>query len=388
MIFRCHILQKTSDKNVFSRKSVIRFCSKTNSLSTSEPNHRPSASNLLLHPYLSLPAGWSFPGIPEMGERVKHQGGPAPSNAEVIDISTANLNQYPPSQSSPSAIKLGALCPNSLERDALHKASRPRTPPLVYINPPGPRQHTSQSSLGWDMREKKSSLTHVDSGNQEFSQKIPSAARRLMVYNPDSSDNISSQRSFNPLTYKPPPLPEINGSTPYSAHLAPLPRTGSSHATPRAPSVQQTSYNKESSGDTDTDYGSTWKRPPADLVPLRRQIKIDGPSSQEISGNMPSSSHSKLTPLPTICNTRPPAHQVIERLEEFFPAHNLDDPVVESHDQPDLLSEMNSSQLASRRCTMKSIKRIVGEQINRPSPADPRRTWLWNSHVEEIKVTR
>jgi hypothetical protein len=297
-------------------------------------------------------------------------------------------------------------CPNLLGRDLVQKASRPITPPLVYIAPPGPRQHTSHRSSDWAsdwaMREKKSSLTHEDSGNQEFSQKSSSTSRRLMVYNPDSSDNASSQPSFDPLTYKPPPLPEVKAPTPYSTHLAPLRRTGSSHATPRAPGgssvplVQyssETSYNNESPVGTDTDYGltsSTWKRLPADLVLSQRQKKIDGPSPQQISGNMPLSSHSKLTPLPTICNTRPPADQVMEHLEEFFPAHNLDDPVVESLDQ-DLLSEMNSSQFpVSRRCTMKSIKRIVGEQINRTSlvDLDRRRTRLWNSHVEEIKVPR
>jgi mitogen-activated protein kinase kinase kinase len=374
---------------------------KPNSLSTSEPNHRPSASNLLLHPYLSLPTGWSFPGISEIGERLKSHDSPA--SIADINISTANLDLYPPSQDSTYAMKLGALCPNSLGRDPVQKASRPITPPLVYIAPPGPRQHKSHWSSDWAMQERKSSLMPEDSGNQDISQKTSSTTRRLMVYNPDSSDNTSSQPSFDPLTYKPPPLPEVKTPTPYSAHLAPLLRTGPSHATPRAPGgssvplVQhssETSYNNESSGDTDTDYGltsSTWKRLPADLVPSRRQINIDRPSPQQVAGNMPSSSHSKLTPLPTICNTRPPAHQVIKHLEEFFPAHNLDDPVVESLDQPDLLSEMNSGQFpVSRRCTMKSIKRIVGEQINRTSlvDLDHRQTRLWNSHVEEIKVPR
>lgn len=397
MIFRCQILQKTSDKNVSSRKSFV-CAEKPNSLSTSEPNHRSSASDLLLHPYLSLPTGWSFPGISEIGERLKHHDDPA-SIADVIDSSTVNVDLHPPLHSSTYAMKLE--CPNLLGRDSVQKASRPITPPLVYIAPPGPRQHTSHGSSDWAsdwaMRERKSSLTHEDSGNQEFSQKSSSTSRKLMVYNPDSSDNTSSQPSFDPLTYKPPPLPEVKAPTPYSTHLAPLRRTGSSHATPRAPGgsldSSETSYNNEYSVGTDTDYGltsSTWKRLPADLVLSRRQKKVDGPSPQQISGNMPSSSHSKLTPLPTICNTRPPADQVMEHLEEFFPAHNLDDPVVESLDQ-DLLSDMNSSQFpVSRRCTMKSIKRIVGEQINRTSlvDLDHRRTRLWNSHVEEIKVLR
>ena len=372
---------------------------KTNSLSTSEPNHRPSASNLLLHPYLSLPTGWLFPGISEIGQRLKHHDSPA-GIADVIDISTANLDLYPPSQSSASATKLGALCPNLLGRDPVQTASRPMTPPLVYIAPPGPRQHKSHLSSEWVWRERKASPTHEDSGNQEFTS---STTRRLMVYNPDSSDNPLPQPRFDPLTYKPPPLPEVKASTPYSTHLAPLLRTGPGHATPRVPGgssvplVQHSSstfYNNQSSGDTDTDYGmtsSTWKRLPADLVPSRRQKNIDGPPPQQIAGNMPLTSHSKLTPLPTICNTRPPADQVMEHLEEFFPAHNLDDPVVESLDQPDFLSEMNSSQFpVSRRCTMKSIKRIVGEQIHRTSivDLDHRRTRLWNSHVEEIKVPR
>jgi len=396
MIFRCQILQKTSDKNVSSRKSSVH-AEKPNSLSTSEPNHRSSASNLLLHPYLSLPTGWSFPGISEIGEKLKHHDDPA-STADVIDISTANLDLPPPLQSSTYTMKLES--PNPLGRDLVQKASRPITPPLVYIAPPGPRQHKPHRSSDWATRERKSTLTHEDSGSQEFSQKNSSTSRRLMVYNPDSSDNTSSQPSFDPLTYKPPPLPEAKAPTPYSTHLAPLRRTGSSHATPRAPGgssvplaqySSETSYNNDGSVGTDTDYGltsSTWKRLPADLVLSRRQKKIDGPS--QIAGNMPLSTHSKLTPLPTICNTRPPADQVMEHLEEFFPAHNLDDPVVESLDQ-DLLSEMNSSQFpVSRRCTMKSIKRIVGEQINRTSlvDLDRRRTRLWNSHVEEIKVPR
>lgn len=412
-----YIARERQSRSTFARRFfVVRFCRRLSrkmfpavgpsyvyakkpiSLSTSEPNHRPSASDLLPHPYLSLPIGWSFPGISEIGERLKHHGS-STSIVDVIDISTTNLDLHPSSPSSTCA----ALCPNSLGKDPVQKASRPITPPLVYIAPPAPRQHKSNRLSDWAMQERKSSLVHEDSGNQESSQKPSSTTRRLMVYNPDSSDNTSFQQSFDPLTYKPPPLPEVKGPTPYSAHLAPLLRAGPSHATTRAPGgssvhlVQhssETSYNNASPGATDTDYGltsSTWKRLPADLAPLRRQINSVGSSPQQIAGNMPSSSHSKLTPLPTTCNTRPPAHQVIKHLEEFFPAHNLDDPVVESLDQPDRLSGMNSSQFpVSRRCTMKSIKRIVGEQVNRTSlvDADHRQTRLWNSHVEEIKVPR
>ncbi|KIM48276.1 hypothetical protein M413DRAFT_418651 [Hebeloma cylindrosporum] len=349
---------------------------------------------------------WSFPGISEIGERPKHHVGPARTADDDDDSSTttADLDLNPPMQS--RVVELGALCPNSSDRDPLPKGSRPTTPPLVFIAPPGPRQHNSQLSSDWAMPE-RSSLMHEESGNQDLSQKVPSTTRRLMVYHPDSSDNTISQLTSGQTTYKPPPLPDVKAPTPYSVHLAPLLRTRSSNVnvtsrTPGGTSValvqrsSETSYNNESPSGTDTEYGvtsSTWKRLPVDLVPARMQIHMAGLSSPpQIAGNMPSSSHATLTPLPTIRNTRrPPAYQVIEHLEEFFPAHNLDDPVVESPDQLDHLSRMNSSQFpVSRRCTMKSIKSIVGEQINRTSlvDLDHRRTKLWNSHVEEIKVPK
>jgi hypothetical protein len=165
---------------------------------------------------------------------------------------------------------------------------------------------------------------------------------------------------------------------------------------PKAPagSSSQPSYNNDSSSDTDTDFrstSSTWKRPPADLVPSRRQRNLDVGLSQPFPDNTPSSSHPKPTYLSTFRNSRPPAYQVIENLEEFFPGHNLDDPVVESPDQSALPSEMSSSLFMSRRCTMKSIKGIVGEKNNRMSLTnrrDRRSTWLWDSQVEEIKVLK
>jgi len=344
-----------------------------------EPNNRHSASELLRHRYLSLPTGWSFPGISEIGEIPKNQGAFAGISSPALTM------------------KLGVPSPNSSDRNRMQKMHRPVTPPLVHIAPPGPRQHNFQQPSDWVIRKGGSWLTPDDSGSQR-------ASRRLVVYNPDTSDNASSQPSSHPYTYKPPPLPGINNSSPYSAHLAPLPRAGLSNAMPKAlagssPLVlhtSQSSYNNDSPSDIDTDFrstSSTWKRLPADLVPARRQRNLDVPSPKRFAGNILSSSHPKPTGLSTFRNPRPPAYQVIENLEEFFPGHNLDDPVVESPDQPTLPSEVDSNlnPCPSRRCTMKSIKSIVGEQINQMSLADRRdrrSTWLWDSHVEEIKVPK
>lgn len=103
---------------------------------------------------------------------------------------------------------------------------------------------------------------------------------------------------------------------------------------------------------------------------------------------------------------RPPPEDVYERLEEFFPEHDLDKPVIDASSggtspttaepQAVLAPPVPVSERSRVRATKKSI-RIVAEEhkkrIDRTSRADPtpystvlrkRSTKLWGSRLEEV----
>lgn len=294
------------------------------------------------------------------------------------------------------------------------------SPPLVFIEPPGPRKQKSHRSDDWTMRAKRSSSTSESSGSQRSSQSLSQNTRRLIIYNPDEADDTTRKRKdkqpekTQPPSYKyePPPLPELKA--PYSNHLAPLApnrypgpppqpgRTGytgiqnkttvPSQGYLSAPSFSSrvlsgkpfsTGNDDDTFSDTDSTISttsSTWKKPPTDIVMSRkkstRQVQ-DSPQPLHIQTARSSQRF--------LGDTRPGVKEVLTHLESFFPSHNLD-AVVESPLDEDTAQTNSNVDATPHKYIMKSVKTIAEEQIG--SPIRRRQTRLWDSRPEEIKAPK
>lgn len=187
-------------------------------------------------------------------------------------------------------------------------------------------------------------------------------------------------------------------------------------------------YNSSSEDDSDSDHADsgTWKKPPfltLDTTPSTiPSVRIQSAqSSGSQSTPMSSSQATKLKTRgrgSTFTDTRPPPEDVYERLEEFFPEHDLDKPVIEANSggtspttaEPVAEVSPEPASIAvppipllpekSRVKGKKSIRHVAEEhkrRINRNSKADSsfassvlrkRSTKLWGSKLEEVTTAQ
>lgn len=314
--------------------------------------------------------------------------------------------------------------------NATTSSPRTITPPLVYIEPPGPRKHPSH----WSGRRRSSSTTSESSGSQPSSQSASRRTKVLMVYNPDelAEKRPAIKRTRTPppapFVYNPPPLPETKNkqnSQPvqYSSHLGPLHPNRFVDPIAKSP-IEQPSPSKPSAlkalallsplrrsrsnvpataspispssetmlSDTTSDFStsSIWQKPPA-----RPPTELAG-SSHQVSRQ---ASSDNITPRPTngglgdvnargaqqissvVGDTRPAISEVLKRFETFFPDHDLEQPVVErTVERPDVRVDKVE---ATTGVKMRSVKSIIAEEQggSRTRP----RTQLWDSRIEEIR---
>ena len=154
---------------------------------------------------------------------------------------------------------------------------------------------------------------------------------------------------------------------------------------------------------------STWQRPPLDFRNPRNMIsrgalKLESKSSSRPSTppiSIPGTNLIPPTPLsishkPTFRkvrnsdeSSRPVVEEIYQHLTDFFPHHDLDNPIIPSpieikHDVVELLDAS-----APQRITMKSIRRLAEEQILQHDVPSLKRRWrqtpLWDMRTEEIK---
>jgi len=218
-----------------------------------------------------------------------------------------------------------------------------------------------------------------------------------------------------PFVYNPPPLPGVDNKSPYSARLAP-----SLHHAPYSPPIVRQSTQIDSTQSTvglpasyysnarkvdkpetelsrkeghdnddsdDSDLGtSLWKRPPADLTAGRPKDSLSrtasSRSSQIRKAVLRVSSHHHEQNAPWA--PRPVPEEVYDHLQEFFPHHDLDKAIievghVESTPEPKALNDR-------RRHAKKSIRMVAEEQITRNQIGMRRKTKLWDSNVEELRM--
>lgn len=162
------------------------------------------------------------------------------------------------------------------------------------------------------------------------------------------------------------------------------------------------SSSSDSDGESSYSGGSTWQKPPPSVAMSPRYqsssdrlaLKAASPLAsgrfppganhdEEHSDSMATRKSSQ--PMSTsVPSPRPGIKEVFDKLEDFFPEHNLHVPVIQ--DPGDLEPTYNT-----KRATMKSIRSIAEERIHRgelESPQSHQQTGLWDSRLEEIKVPR
>ncbi|KAF8168185.1 kinase-like domain-containing protein [Crassisporium funariophilum] len=367
----------------------------------------------------------------DMATLIPGQRPPSPAKS----MNSAALNPITSNPLALNPLALNSLAPNPRSRSP---------PLVTITPPGSPKRSKAVNpSHDWVHRSRSPSLTSESSASSHRSPS-KSSRSRLMIHNPDEgkcSQRPGASRQL-PFVYNPPPLPEV-GLASGSSRLAPMPKARAPYPVPKdlrsattrypasiaspsmSPVSQLTSPSTSSTGstlssmlgfvspqallypagnvdrDTDSDdsdsdlrsASSTWKRPPADIMLspryLSKNATLDGPQamvsiskdlgskpSSEDQPGMPNSAHEK----PKLVSARPVVEEVFEHLEEFFPDHDVDDPVVESPIE---------QKFDSRRYTMKSIRAIAEERMSRGQvdPAQLRRqTRLWDSRVEEIVV--
>ncbi|KAH9487012.1 Serine/threonine-protein kinase BCK1/SLK1/SSP31 [Psilocybe cubensis] len=385
-----------------------------------EPAKRSSASALLNHAYLELPSDWSFPGMQYLGYKPLNKSHDDITEFADLKEKTFIADPREPTIRAPSPVvpvNLGNSHPNLSSRQPHNPPviAPPRlpSPPIVTIEPPGPRKdrmHRSDDSM---TRAKRTSTASESSESQRSNQSFTRKAR-LVVYNPDDDDpqdtsrrRKEKQRENNqppPFRYEPPPLPPIE-KTPYSNNLAPLapnryPPFNNTGSTSKAimPSQNDLSapssssqafptdlnFVKNNENDTFSDTNSTlstsstWKKPPADL-PISRKNSGERQEQYRTSQPLrviPLSRHSQRN----LGDTRPGVKEVLTHLENFFPSHNLN-AVVEN-----TMEEDTDRDTSHHKYVRKSVRTIAEEQIG--SPIRRRQTRLWDSHPEEIKAPR
>lgn len=406
----------------------------------SDPRERPTAAVLRNHPYLQRTPGWVFhiSDIERPAARRKkrlsssrHRNSSAPASrhrrsatepdAPPVptisgDYSTLRSNDY----LRPPSLDTGTLRPTSHR----HRPSRPPSnepPPIVYITPPSSPVRTSS----------RNSISPPTSESTRTSGSLRPRKSGFFVANPDPEPGDKTSRLG--FVYNPPPLPAGASTSQQSERrqielrsrlsvtnlraeerrLAPAASMQDLAASVGASSYRQSTSSRTFSrySDSDSDTGSTWKKPPMELWKTRapshspsasktaeRQSIYSESDSDSNAGTLwkkppmelqkpralsPSPSAKRSAHRRSIIETkrestwapRPGVRDVYSNLENFFPRVDLDKPIV-------------TPSPSDRHRRTKSIRMTVAE-LNRMDSASPglRRaatTKLWDHKVQEV----
>lgn len=263
-----------------------------------------------------------------------------------------------------------------------------RSPPRSPVSPRGPSQPparepglyapTEQYS-GFGSLQRKPSRPLLNEDDLESTVKDPSQLAALINTNQSNTDGESTmmavRRAVPPAQPAPsmpiPAPPQVTVVTPQNP-LTPIQVGGWSNPHRR----DDTSDEESEEGDS----GTLWKEEPHSNQPFHHGAKVDF--------------------------TRPPAEEMYERLEAFFPAHNLDEPMLDATsggtsptttESPTFPLQPNANGPPMPRRPKKSIRIVAAEGKKRISrvpgfaagstAADmlrKRSTKLWGSKLEEV----
>ncbi|KAK7059034.1 hypothetical protein VNI00_001658 [Paramarasmius palmivorus] len=338
-----------------------------------DPRRRASAAELRQHRYLVQKPGWRFE--PSDIERPANRPSRPKSSSSHSSVERKKASQVTVHQRQRSSPHIPPVPPvphipptlqsSSGKRTLRASSSQPRlditispdslnrppSPPVVIITPPGSpvRKQTPQYHI-----DVLSSPSTSDS-----STKWSRGRRRsFFVANPDS------ERPPDAYVYTPPPLPKIRHSTSLSQsndhnHLAP-PGTHTLRSAKSMPFI----YPESDSDDDSTFDTLMWKKPPTRS------------SREERSSRPPSHiDHDRRES----ALMRPMVDDIHKHLEEWFPDHDVDEPIIYDDD--------GISQDGERRGIRRGKKSIrVAAEEHRRSLYLQRRgtTKLWESSLEEL----
>ncbi|KAF9044636.1 kinase-like protein [Hymenopellis radicata] len=293
------------------------------------PSERLSASELLQHRYLLPDDNWAFtqrntekalPVVPPAANRRRH--------SVQRSIRRSSISVPPP-------VDRGG------QRHVLHKIesvdclSQQATllpgPPIVFITPPG-----SPASADTNMTSRTEGVFNWAATMSSTSSRATGPQRRKNFYvvNPDIDSD--SEETYLPRRGRtgyenPPPLPP-NSPPASSTVLQSNYHASTSSANEPTWSTQQ----------TESEFGTGWQKPPDADSPWHR----------------------------------PDVRDVYEHLEEFFPEHDIDKPVVKT--SSDSVSPFKN------RHARRSIRMVAQEQMHRN--LSRRGTRLWGGRIEEVII--
>ena len=373
------------------------------------PQDRPSAAELQKHPYLTLPNGWRF----ELSELERPRRFPSlvlnksrrsiKPTRHLKHSSVDSGPHIPPVPPLPAPLPLGDTTTSDMLHPSIIGSRQPSQcphldgPRLVFITPPSS-----------PVRE----ASRAGPSNEPSDASGPPGLQRMKGFHVVNADPEPDPNKV-PSIYNPPPLPGVDNKSPYSARLAP-----SLHHAPYSPPIVRQSTQVHSTQSTvrhpapyhfdarkvdrpeiessrregddnddsdDSDFGtSLWKRPPADLTAGRLTDGLSrtasSRSSQIKKALLRVSSHHGHAPWAP----RPAPDEVYDHLQEFFPHHDLDKAIIEVNHAESTPEPKTTDD--RRRHAKKSIRMVAEEQITRNQIGMRRKTKLWDSNVEELRM--
>ncbi|KAF8078698.1 kinase-like domain-containing protein [Lyophyllum atratum] len=374
-----------------------------------DPHDRPSAAELQEHPYLVLPVAWRFeisdieplPLLRSSSQTSRRSRKSMKSNHHLPSSISEVVPPVPPILTTianpayrpPAAHTMETEIPRS---HSPHQRSDARTkldngPPVVYITPPNSRP-AQVAQL-----PNNSSRTSLDTSGS-----VSTTRKGFRIVNPDPEPGSKKK----PYVYQPPPLPSIKAGSPYSARLSPPAVQGADEAYPirlhshnPLPGSSPNSYDgaahrhttsrqssrRQTKASLITDYSDSdgddkiWAIRPADLStrsgPSRPRARSSSRNRRTSKATSPIDGHDEWA--------RPIAAQVYGNLQEFFPEYDLEKAVIAVSPADSTPAEREDR----KQRIKKSIRLVAEEQNNRAQLGVRRRTKLWDSKVEELRMS-
>ncbi|KAJ7596974.1 kinase-like domain-containing protein [Mycena floridula] len=381
---------------------------------TVDPQNRPTAAELRKHPYLIPTPGWVFnpadieggPGKrkPSMSNLMDHarglRSGPQGRAPDSYN-GAATLRPYQPTPEENGTMP-GFSNPDLEGIETYRPPTNHAPPPVVFITPPGsPRITHDRLSVA------------TSSSSSESVRVVTTPHKSFYVVNPDPDEERSRARP-SPYVYSPPSLP--NTAPP------PLPLTAAPPLPPQRLATSQSmsqlgvhssqrharSHSQSSSPGSSTTYvdsaGSSSSFKGSPVIHNRLSIRAEDSDSDDESGtwkirpvdmeslaskatgksNMPRNSMRKSRRISKRDSAwaRPYIEDVYQHIEEYFPDHDLDKPIINIGAG---VPENNRAKRKTIRMVAEErlqVDRHTGEEISRMRR---RGTKLWNHQVHELK---
>lgn len=339
-----------------------------------DPKERPSAAMLRSHPYLVMKPDWIFK--PAYTEGLADSRGTLPTiqNAKSHSAIRDNTVRRIGSDKTLPPVPTLTLPYNSTRSVYPNTSSlSPSTPtptdlpgpPIVFITPSPLRSKPPQVHIHDD---------NISSPSTTSSSKGTNRPKRLFhVTNPDDLD---VDEYWKPFVYHPPPLPDPNW-LPQSQTIASI-HNHSPRRTPSTPVLR--TQTTSSSMITRSRHASSAVEVPV----FYSQAEDEVDTGSFARHRAPQSSQDKRTS----AWARPYVEDIYEHLQQFFPHHDIDQPIV---NEESTLSYSQDERKIGTLQPKKSIRMVAAQRVKR-SPSSTRNsrraTKLWGSHLEELGGTK